>query len=150
MADKREGLSEESQWPTYLRAKTSSDDTDRRAEDSQPITGTPDISNPDKFRLDVNSEGMKITSGGGTNPVAPAVPDTEFSIVVPKGTKFYFLKTRKLARLKVAFAPFGVGVPYSTIPLGGYWAIPVFHTAPVTLYLKCDKPSAIIEFTTWS
>lgn len=101
-----------------------------------------------------NTQTARAIPGEGTpsgavilNPIAHATPGTQFSVVIPDGTKRFTIKPRDVAELQLAYdVSFST---YTTIPKRNEYTEENILLVGTTLYLKCSGSSTVIEVITW-
>lgn len=73
-----------------------------------------------------------------------ALANTEEEITLPVGTKSFFLKARKISRLRLAFAAGETMVSWTSIPLGAVYTEPN-KIAGNKIYVQSDIANNLIE-----
>jgi hypothetical protein len=98
---------------------------------------------------------VEDTTGGGVNsnttPVVGLinvpVADTEVAFALPSNCKGFVLRSRKLARLKLAYL---TGMTnYITIPVGGFWSESNFYLTQ-TIFISSSIGLNEIEIVTYT
>lgn len=77
--------------------------------------------------------------------------NTEYSYIIPTGTKKYTFQCRTDNNLKYAYVEDQSGSVFSSIPEGASKSEDNLNTAPeLTLYLQSPTAGVVVEIETWS
>lgn len=89
-------------------------------------------------------------ASGLVSNVAMTTADTEYSFVLPEGTKKFTLKLRDYADLKIALTAAASGTTYLTVPRGVTYSEDALTTVGTTLYFQSPQASQVLEIITWA
>lgn len=94
-------------------------------------------------------------SSGATNPsivtVSMVTAGTEYSAVLPSGTKQYRIRLRDLANLQLSYTAGQSNVLYTSIPRGCFiaeWDLNL--SAPTTIYFQSPSANQVAEIVLWT
>jgi hypothetical protein len=83
--------------------------------------------------------------------ISALLSGTEYSQVIPDGTRKFILKVRGgEAALKIAFSAGGTSTTFLSVSRGANFIISGVSLTSATVYFQVDKPGKIIEILTWS
>lgn len=93
-----------------------------------------------------------VIISGVTSPLITDIPmalaTTEYSIVLPAGTRRFLFKARNRGVLYMRFVS---GGDYETIPYGCFRGeAELSITSPLTIYLESSTVNQVVEMTTWT
>lgn len=114
------------------------------------------IHNSDGAPIDASNPIFVDTSSNATTPttfnVSAAVAGTEYSQVIPAGTKRFMAKIRSGdAKTQFAYVSGQSGTIYTTIRAGCFYEeINLNLTAPITFYFQTNQAAQTLEMLVWS
>lgn len=92
---------------------------------------------------------------GAANPTVANVDvtnaDTEYSYVIPVGTKKFWLRVRNVDGLAAWLRVYYVSgdTVYATVNPGGIYVEQGLTTSALTIYFKCNYPNRVVEIVSW-
>ena len=95
-----------------------------------------------------NMTSIEATSAEIINLSTP-LANTEYSQLLPLNTKKFSLRVRGIATTRVAWVSGETATNYFTIPPGCTMSEDLVKLDTITVYLRTDKPSQIIEIQAW-
>lgn len=94
-----------------------------------------------------------ISIVGAANPtitnVDMLVGGTEYSYVLPTGTKKFQIRTRGGSKLQVAYIPGDTATTYITVPRFCFYSESELSTTSLTVYFVSTENNEIAEIVSW-
>lgn len=101
--------------------------------------------------LPVNDVGSVATINPHVMNFSIPLANTEYQIVLPVKTKWFFLRMRNTSKCFLAYAAGETLTNFFTLNCGGvYHESELSLAAPLTLFLSCVKPAEIVEIVYWT
>ena len=94
---------------------------------------------------------------GGVTVASPAIQnvilttaDTEYTVVIPVGTKRFTIKSRQDAVMKLAYVATESGTNYWTVGYGVCYTERELDGTGITLYIQSSKDGTDLEVISWT